>query len=245
VKRRGWLVLALAVVLGGAFLVQATSTWRLGDKHHLAGVALPALVMVLEVGSITGAALYLVTLVRGTRRRAGLLVVIAAGVGGYGGVNEYGFIIGVPVGLVLLLMVDTIGRFWHEPAPPVDIADSRDVDPPPSESRPRVESPVTLDEPAMTTPAPPLPPPRFTVQDVPHFEFRWAPAPPEPEPVTGPIAPPVTQLHPVPAKRTRKELETAGVPLGIKRRAGETVDSLRERVEAAETQARRARRAGT
>lgn len=131
---------------------------------------------------------------------------------------------------------------------------------------------------ATRPPEPALPRPMFSVQDVPQFEVRLshpdlgAPAgvpngtpapqggavphhPPGPDlgPPTGPIAPPPTQLHPVPDKRTRKELEAdaarqdlrdeEGRPL--KRREGESVASLRERVEAAETQARRARRAGT
>lgn len=120
--RRSWLVTALVVVLGGAFAVSASSTWRGGTAHNLADIALPGLVLVLEVGSITGASLYVITTSTGTRVRAGLLVAIATGVAATFGVQAYGFLVGLPVAAVLLLMVDIIGRFWHESEPVVEAA---------------------------------------------------------------------------------------------------------------------------
>lgn len=162
-RRRRWLVLALALVLGGAFAVQATSTWRGGQAHHLADLALPALVLVLEVGAITGASIYVVTRNTGTRRRAGLLVSIVTGVGATFGVQAYGFLIGLPVAALLLLMVDLIGRFWHESASPDTAADSpggtgssADSDEPDTAGD-GFAGPDAVDLPADEPEAPPLP----------------------------------------------------------------------------------------
>jgi hypothetical protein len=116
-RGRGWYIAALVAVLVGAFGVQASSTWILADSHHVETYARPFLVLMLEVGSITGAALYLSTRDKVTRRSAGLLVLISSGVGLVGGVTRYGVLLGVASGAVLLLLVHTIGRFWHEPAP--------------------------------------------------------------------------------------------------------------------------------
>jgi hypothetical protein len=247
VKARGWLVTALVAVLGGAFGVQASSTWLLGEHQHIDVGARPFLILLLEVGSITGAALYLATRNAGTRRRAGLLVAIAVGVGATGGVMRYGFLIGLPVAAVLLLMVDIIGRFWHEEEPveqpersadgPPSPRDQRDVVAPPSETRPLVESPVTI--PMTVRPPAPAPTPAPKV------------VPPSPAPATVPMDPP--SLHAVPrspgGKRNRDELEAAGraLPddLRVVRKTGEAVDSLRVRVEAAEAEAEDADRRRT
>ncbi|MDL5159447.1 hypothetical protein [Actinomycetospora termitidis] len=115
--RRGWLTVALGAVLLGAFVVSASSTWQLGERHHLGDLARVALIAMLEVGSITGASLYVSTRDRRTRVRAGLLVAIATGVAATGGVQAYGFLIGLSVAAVLLLMVEVISRYWHETGP--------------------------------------------------------------------------------------------------------------------------------
>lgn len=275
-RGRGWYVAALVAVLTGAFGVQASSTWLLADAHHVETYARPFLILMLEVGSITGAALYLATRDTVTRRSAGLLVIISSGVGGYGGISKYGVILGVACGAVLLLMVHTIGRFWHEPAPREEPpAMSEWDDPKPSwddigELRradvtckscgramavhegqplrcPTLTAPVDPDPATEPTPVPrrePLPAPApepevepLTARDEPaHAD----PRPPEPE-----SAPDTTEpgLRAVPAPRTRKELEDAGraLPedLRVTRRAGETKESLAQRVADAEEKARR------
>lgn len=124
---RGWLVVALVLVLAGAFVVSATSTWLLGERHHLDAIARTALILMLEVGSVTGAAIYVATRRAGLRVRAGLVVAIATSVAATGGVQAYGFLIGLPVAALLLLLVDTIAVYWHETSAHTGVVDRVDL----------------------------------------------------------------------------------------------------------------------
>lgn len=134
--------------------------------------------------------------------------------------------------------------------PKREIADERDVAPPPSESRPRVETPVAV------PPEPPylhdeadrvLPPP---VTGPPAFFGPPAPPATEEQPRTEPMnAPPVRELHavPPPDTRSRRQLEADardkelidddGKPLRRKNR--EDVETFRRRVLKAEERQRR------
>lgn len=145
-KRLSWPGVALVCVLGAAFLVQATSTWKLGERQHLADIALPALVVLLEVGSITSAAIFFAAKRRGLRVRSLLLLAITAGLGGFGGVVAYGFVIGIPVAILMLGLVEVVGTYRREQdrstSTTVDQPSTEPVDAAPS---PPVDAPV--DEP--------------------------------------------------------------------------------------------------
>jgi hypothetical protein len=114
--KRAWLVVALVLVLGAAFCVQATSTWKLGQRQNLADLALPALVVLLEVGSITAAAIFFQASSRGLRTRAILMLAITAGLGAAGGVVAYGWLVGIVVGTLMVGLVELVGAYRHETA---------------------------------------------------------------------------------------------------------------------------------
>lgn len=114
--KRPWLVIALVLVLGAAFCVQATSTWKLGERQNLENIALPALVVLLEVGSITAAAIFFRARSRGLRVRAILMLILTAGLGGTGGVIAYGVVVGVVVATLMVGLVEVVGAYRHETA---------------------------------------------------------------------------------------------------------------------------------
>lgn len=112
--KRSWLVVALALVLGAAFCVQATSTWRFGQSRNLADLALPALVVLLEVGSITASAIFFSSRSRGLRLRALSMLAITAGLGGAAGIIAYGWAVGVVVAVLMVGLVELVGAYRHE-----------------------------------------------------------------------------------------------------------------------------------
>ena len=154
-----WLVIALVAVLGAAFLVQATSTWKFGERQHLVDLALPALVVLLEVGSITAASIFFSARSRGLRIRALAMLAVTAGLGGTGGVLAYGFAIGVPVAVLMLGLVEIVGAARHERSTTLDqpsttsdqpstTLDHEPVEPAPS---PRVDERVDEPRPFVAT----------------------------------------------------------------------------------------------
>jgi hypothetical protein len=158
VKRISWTTVALVVVLGAAFLVQASSTWRLGLRQHLADLALPALVVLLEVGAITTASIFFRARSKGLRRRALLLLAICAGTGGMGGIIAYGWVVGLVVAILMLGLVEIVGAYRHEqvdqPSTTLD-QPSTTLDQGPVEERSRwVDVPLVERGPA--TPSPPV-----------------------------------------------------------------------------------------
>lgn len=132
-KRISWPGVGLVAVLGAAFCVQATSTWRYGVGHNLADLARPALVVLLEVGSITTASIFFSARSRGLRVRALLLLAVCAGTGGMGGVIAYGWVVGLVVAVLMLGLVEVVGTYRREQRSTVDqestVVDHEPVDP--------------------------------------------------------------------------------------------------------------------
>mgnify|MGYP000400870881 CR=1 FL=1 len=133
--------------------MQATSTWKFGQQQNLAEVALPALVVLLEVGSITTASIFFAARSKGLRVRALLLLAVTAGLGGAGGVIAYGWAVGVPVAVLMLGLVEIVGAFRHEqqsktPAPVAVPGVPEPVAAPPAEPEPDTVEPEsdTVDE---------------------------------------------------------------------------------------------------
>jgi hypothetical protein len=144
--KRSWLVIALALVLGAAFCVQATSTWRFGESRHLADLALPALVVLLEVGSITASAIFFSARSKGLRVRALLMLTLTAGLGGAAGVIAYGVAVGVTVAILMVGLVELVGAYRHE-TETTETTETTSIQTEPVQSEPQWSGPDTVELP--------------------------------------------------------------------------------------------------
>ncbi len=147
---RKWMVAALVAVVAGSFAVSASSTLALGSDNNMHGLPQLALVLVLEVASVTGTAIYVATRVRRVRIKAAVVVVGATGVALVGGLSTYSML-GVVAPLMMVFLVELIADFWHVATKTTETTETTSVQPEP----PQWSGPETVELPRMpdTVPA--------------------------------------------------------------------------------------------
>lgn len=145
----------LSLVVLGALWLSGSSTLLLGVRQGVPDLALPALLVVLEIASVVGTALWVTAQHRKARVRPVVVVVLSSTVAAIGGWLAYG-----PLGLVapmaVVLVTDMIAERWADTAAPAQAVRPAE-DPGPAqlaqvaELFPVVPEPVpTPDEPSRT-----------------------------------------------------------------------------------------------
>ncbi len=125
-------IVGLALVVLGALWLSGSSTLLLGVRQGVPGYALPSLLVVLEIASVVGTALWVTAHDNRSRVRPVVVTILASGVAAIGGWLAYG-----PLGLVapmaVVLVTDMIAERWSKtdvaaPVVQVDPAAEDDMD---------------------------------------------------------------------------------------------------------------------
>lgn len=104
-------VVALAAVVAGGLWLSGSSTFALGTRHNVPEAAQPALLLVLEVASVIGTALWVTAPPGRARLKPACVVLLSSTVAAVGGWQAYGWL-GLVAPAAVVLVTDMIAERW-------------------------------------------------------------------------------------------------------------------------------------